>query len=312
MEISSRPQVTISLPAYPVVAQPHGRVSRVVVAPRGADPVHALIGAPEDPQGLTLHFVGFNTAMGPWEAARCALWASLTRTVVVMCELPGFTTFGRQLPSRVRRDLLDQDPTSWACSTLSCLLAAIDEAGVSPTGRVDVLGYSTGCSLAVAALPAIRATYHVDRLILVEPVSITSRTLPRLTMHNGADLLRAVKTVPRNYPSSWVRQAVVRELKDPKVHFSPADFLGLITMLACDDTRARMESLDLPETHLVRGCQSSLCPEEPFQDLDALLTTRGVEGTTCQVTGLGHQWWHALAAVDAYARVLAECVARDS
>ena len=263
-----------------------------------------MVATPEQSRGVTLHFVGFNIAMGPWEAAKCALWAWLTRTTVVMCELPGFSRFGRYLPARVRHDLMEADPASWASATLSCLRAAAEKAGVPEPRRVEVLGYSTGCALAAAALPAIQASYEVGSLTLIEPVSIADRTLGRLTVHNTADLVRMLKTVPPNIPASWVRRAGLHQFREPRLRFSPADFLALLCLLASDDTRVRLGSLDLPTTHLVRGSASRLCPRPAFASLDADLTARGVGGQTCTVTGLGHQLWHCLPAIDSLARAV--------
>lgn len=298
-----RRHLTISLPVQPT-PQPRGRVHRLTVAPRGYAPVNALVGVPDDPAGLTLHFVGFNTAMGPWEAAKCAIWAALTQTTVVMCELPGFTRYGYHLPTRVRQDLMGGDPSSWAAATLACLKAATEVAHVPSDGWADVLAYSAGCSLAVAALPAIKAATTVRNLILVEPVSVQNRTIGRLSLHNTIDLVRVLQTVPRNLPSSWVRQAGLRQFQEPRLRFSPADFLALISMLSGDDTGVRLKTLDLPTTHIVRGGQSDLCPETSFAGLDAGLASREVPGATVTITGLGHQLWHALPAVDALARML--------
>ena len=262
----------------------------------------ALIGVPEDPQGLTLQFVGFNASLGPWEAAKLALWASLSRTVVVACELPGFSRYGHPLPRRVRSDLLDGDPTSWAVATLACLRAAAHVEDIPSPETINVLGFSMGCSLAVAALPTIQAAYDVSNLTLVEPISLTSRTFGRLAINNMVDLMRLLQTVPRNYPSSWVRQASLRQLREPSLRFTIADFLASVTMLASDDTGVRMDSTDLPPTNLAHGSRSKLCPAPQFAALDSRLAARGVPGTTATVDDLGHDCWHCLPALDALAR----------
>ena len=264
----------------------------------------ALIGVPDAPQGVTLQFVGFNAALGPWEAAKLALWASISRTVVVTCELPGFSRYGHPLPRRVREDLLGGDPASWASAALACLRAAGHAAEIPAPDRVGVLGFSMGCSLAVAALPAIQATYEVSSLTLVEPVSLTSRTIGRLAINNMADLMRLLKTVPRNYPSSWVRQASLRQLREPSLRFTMADFLASVTMLASDDTGHRLDSMDLPITNLAHGARSKLCPAPQFAALDSRLASRDVPGTTATIDGLGHECWHCLPALDALARAL--------
>ena len=297
-----RSHVTIALPGFPVTPQPRGRVRRFAVYPRGYAPVDALIGVPEEPSGLTLQFVGFNASLGPWEAAKLALWASLSHTVVVTCELPGFSRYGHPLPRRVRSDLLDGDPTSWAVATLACLKAAAVAGGLAAPETINVVGFSMGCSLAVAALPAISAVYDLGSLTLVEPVSLTSRTFGRLAINNMADLMRLLQTVPKNYPSSWVRQASLRQLREPRLRFTAADFLASVTMLASDDTGVRMDSIDLPTTNLARGSQSKLCPAPQFAALDARLTAREVPGITASVDDLGHDCWHCLPALDELAR----------
>ena len=297
-----RRHVDIALPGFPVTPQPRGRVRRFAVYPRGYAPVDALIGVPEEPRGLTLQFVGFNASLGPWEAAKLALWASLSHTVIVTCELPGFSRYGHPLPRRVRADLLDGDPTSWAVATVACLRAAAQAGGLAAPKTINVVGFSMGCSLAVAALPAIEAVYKLDSLTLVEPVSLTSRTFGRLAINNMADLMRLLQTVPKNYPSSWVRQASLRQLREPRLRFTAADFLASVTMLASDDTGVRMDSIDLPVTNLARGSSSKLCPASQFAALDSRLTARGVPGTTAAIDDLGHDCWHCLPALDELAR----------
>ena len=304
METSTRHPVTITLPAFPITPQPRGRVRRITVTPRQHPPVDALVAIPEDPQGLTLHFIGFNQAMGPWEAAKYAMWAALSHRIIVACELPGFSRYGQPLSTQVRQDLLDGDPLSWGLSTLSYLNAAIDAAGIPRTDQVDVLAFSTGCSLAVAVLPAIQASHHVSNLTLIEPVTLTTRTIGRLALHNAVDWVRQIKTVPPNYPSSWVRQASMRQLKEPSLRYTLPDYLASVTMLASNDTSRRLDDMTLPETHLVRGGLSRLCPRTQFAALDFRLRVREVPGMTCTIAGQGHQFWHCLPAVDALARTL--------
>ena len=297
-----RDRITVNVPI--LIPQPRARVTRIVVAPRGLPQIGAMTATPEQSQGLTLYFVGFNTALGPWEAAKCAIWAALTHTTVVTCEIPGFSRYEHHLPARERRDLMDGDPASLASATLACLRSAAAKSDLAEPERIDILAYSTGCSLAAAALPAIQASYSVGTMTLIEPVSIISRTLGRLTVHNTADLIRALKTVPPNIPTSWVRQAGLRQFREPKLHFSQADFLALLCMLTSDDTRTRLKTLDLGPTHLVRGALSKLCPEGAFDRLDTDLGEREVPGHTSTVAGLGHQLWHCLPAIDALARTL--------
>ena len=304
METTLRRLETITLPARPVTEQPRGRVRRITVAPLGHPPVDALVARPDDPVGLTLHFIGFNQAMGPWEAAKYAMWAAISRTIVVACELPGFSRYGQPLSTQIRQDLLDGDPMSWGMSTLAYLNAAIETADLATPDEVSVLGFSTGCSLAVAALPAIQASYNVTTLTLVEPLTLAPRTIGRLALHNATDLLRLLKTVPHNYPSSWVRQAGYRQFKEPSIRYIFPDFLASVTMLAGNDTRVRLEEVSLPVTHLAHGSQSKLCVKSQFASLNSMLAEKQIPGTTCTITGLGHQFWHCLPAVDALARTL--------
>jgi len=301
-----RRQVWIGLGSQAVIEQPRARVRRLTVAPRGHPAVTALVGRPKNPRGVTIHFPGFHIAMGPWEAAKCALLAAITGTTVIMCELPGFSRYGHHLSPRVRRDLYDGDPSSWAQAALAGMVAAGEAAGVEAPDQLDVMAYSTGCSLAVAALPTVQAAFPVRRLTLIEPVSVTSRTLGWLTLQFTWDLIRILNTVPRNLPSSWIRQAGLREFREPRVHYSPADLLALISMLSGDDTGVRLGNLALPATNLARGAKSKLCPAPSFAAVDAGLAARGVPGTTMTISGLGHQMWHALPAIDAIARTLAE------
>ena len=304
METTLRHLETITVPLLSQTEQPRGRVRRITVAPLGHPPLDALVAFPENPRGLTFHFIGFNESMGPWNAAKLAMWAAHSGTIVVACELPGFSRYGQPLSTGIRQDLLTGDPSSWGISTLAYLNAAIEVADIDTPESVNVLAFSTGCSLATAVLPVIQASYKVSSLTLVEPVTLAVRTIGRLAIHNATDLVRLLKTVPPNYPSSWVRQAQIRQLKDPAIHYIFPDFLASVTMLSGDDTGVRMEGLTLPMTHLVRGSKSKLCPANQFAYLNSRLAARKIPGTTVQVTGLGHQFWHCLPALDELARIL--------
>ena len=282
-------------------------MKRFTVAPRGCPPVDAMVGIPRGSSAttkLTLHFVGFNANMGPWEATKCALWAAATRSIVVMCELPGFSCHRDPLPTDIRHDLLKRDPSSWASLTLSYLISAAEKAEVPPPDEIAVLAYSTGCSLAAACLPQIQRAYPVTSLTLVEPVSLVDRSLVHLAVNNVTDLLRIVRTVPFNAANPWARLAVSRQMREPSVHFSLPDFWALITMLASDDTRVRLDEIDLPTTNLARGDMSKLCVGSEFTRLDERLGVRGISGTTARIAGLGHQFWHCVPAVDAFVRAL--------
>ncbi|MDR0487801.1 MAG: hypothetical protein LBG99_00075 [Propionibacteriaceae bacterium] len=304
METSLRRLETITVPILSAIEQPRGRVRRITVAPRGVPPVDALVAFPDNPLGITLHFIGFNQAMGPWEAAKLAVWAAHSRRIIVTCELPGFSRYGQPLSTAVRQDLLDGDPSSWGLLTLSYLNAAIEAVDIDGDSTVDVLAFSTGCSLAAAVLPAVQASYEVSQVTFMEPVTLAMRSIGRLAFHNAADYVRLLKTVPPNYPSSWVRKASIQQFKEPSIRYIFPDFLASVTMLSGDDTGVRLEDLTLPTTHLVRGSVSKLCPQDSFTSLSSRLAARKIRGTTATVAGLGHQFWHCLPAVDALAKVL--------
>ncbi|MDR0284314.1 MAG: hypothetical protein LBI33_05405 [Propionibacteriaceae bacterium] len=315
----SRRSFTITVPTTPKTPAPRCRVRRVTAAPRGFGPVDALVAWPEGVTGgggrtatkragVTLHFVGYNTPMGPWEAARLALWATQTGTIAVSCELPGLSRYGQPLPATVRQDARAGDPTAWAAATLACLRAALVAGDVPTPGPVSVLGYSTGCTLAAAALPAVMSETTVANLILVEPVSLVRRTLGALGLHNLADFARLPKALPANVAVPWILQASLREVGAPGVRYGLPDFLALTSLLSSADTTVRLESYlaadwALPPVHLARGAQSTLCSAPALANLDDLLGDAGVSGTTTQVTGLGHQWWHCLPAVAEFAQI---------
>ncbi len=326
------------------VDRPDATVRRATVQVGDLPPVDVLVGLPPDPVGLTYHFAGFNADMGPWESAKCALWAAASRTVVAMCELPGISRHLGHLPPAIRQDLAAGDPRSLALATLACLDAGAAAADV-PTdlGPLALMGFSTGCSLAAAALPTVQASREVSRLTLIEPVTLVDRRLPWLALDNTVDLLNTVAALPGDLVTPWVREVVRQQLTAPSLHFSMADFRALTSMLAGADTMARLlggddrvgQSLELqsqpeegapsarsaelasqptglavlpgqplPTTHLVRGALSRLTQRRAFEELDAGLSSRRVPGLTCLVPRVGHQLWHSLPVLAALTAVL--------
>jgi len=300
-----RRETIISPPDPSEIRRPEARVRRFSVRPRSQSPVLGLVATPRESRGLTLHFIGYNVTMGPWEAAKCALWAARSGTTVVAAELPGFSRYGHPLPGRTRTELLDDNPVPWATAAMECLDAVIRRAGVAVPDRVDVLAFSTGCSLAVAAWPAIQALYPVASLTLVEPVAIGERGMERLTLDNVIDQALRVRNLPGNLSQAWIREAARRQLGEPGLKAIPPDAIALLSLLSSDDTRERLATLDLGPTNLVRGALSQLSREREFAALDSVLESRGVAGTSATVAGCGHQLWHSFPVVAALADALA-------
>lgn len=253
---------------------------------------------PAQPTGLLFHFPGFNVPLGSWEALRCTTLATATGLAVVAIELPGLSRLGHRLPDAVRRDLRNGRVGSWAELSLTYLWLAAAQAGLDHFPVRMLSGFSTGCSLAVAAH---RQLGVAAGLSLVEPVSLGSRSLVALEAANLADLARLPRALTGN--RGWVAQAWRRQVAEPGVRYSVGDLLAIATMLA---GRSIPDELAQPAWCLIaRGAHSSLCRPADFDALDELLTQRGVAGPTLTVTGLGHQLWHRLSAMSAIADKLA-------
>jgi hypothetical protein len=267
--------------------------------PTALSPLEALVAVPAEPGGLLFHFPGFNVPLGSWEALRCTTLAAATGLAAVAIELPGLSRLGNRLPEAVRRDLRAGRVGSWAELSLTYLWLAAAQAGVDGLPVRVLSGFSTGCSLAVAAHRQLRVEAGLS---LVEPVSVGSRSLLALELANLADLARLPGTLARN--RDWVAQAWRRQVAEPGVRYSTGDLLAIASMLA---GRCIPDELAQPSWCLIaRGEHSSLCRPAEFDALDALLAQRNVAGPTLTVTGLGHQLWHHLAAVSALADRLAE------
>lgn len=253
---------------------------------------------PEHPSGLAFHLPGFNVPLGSWEALRCTTLAAATGLAVVAIELPGLSRLGHRLPEAVRRDLRDGRVGSWAELSLTYLWLAAAQAGVGQLPVRMLSGFSTGCSLAVAAHRRLGVEAGLS---LVEPVSLGSRSLVALEAANLADLARMPRALIGN--RDWVAREWRQQVAEPGVRYSVGDLLAIAAMLA---GRSIPDELAQPSWCLIaRGAHSSLCPPREFDALDALLAQRGVPGPTLTVSGLGHQLWHRLSAMSAIADRLA-------
>lgn len=272
-------------------SRPQTRVRRHAVQPAGLAPLEALVAAPEKPGGLLFHFPGFNIALGSWEAVRYAQLAEATGLAVVAVELPGLSRFGHRLPGSVRRDLMDAHADSWAELCLGYLRLAARQAGFDRLPVRQLTGFSTGCSLAAA----VGRQLEVASLGLIEPVSVTERSLVELEAANLADLARFPAALTTN--RDWVAHAWRAQLGEQGVRYSVADLLAIARLLS---GRTIPDDLSRPAWCLLaRGERSSLCPRPAFEALDAQLAAAGVPGPSLTVAGLGHQLWHSFGAVAA-------------
>lgn len=277
-----------AVPSRPVIP-----VRQYTIRPSGLAPLDALIATPGDSTGVLVYFPGFNTPLGPWEMAKCAHLAGATSLTVVLTEIPGMSRFRDPLPKAVRKDMLANRTNSWADLNLAYIDQAMTVGEVRNAEFMQVLGYSTGCSLAVAALPVLAEWGPIDGLNLVEPVAIRQRNLASLQAHNLADWGRMRSVLATNLSHDWVMHARQRQRRAPSVHYSPVDLLAIAQVLAGEGLLAGIDAVDLAHCSLVRGSRSSLCRQPDFDRLDALLESRGVPGPTITVAGLGHQLWHS-------------------
>lgn len=217
---------------------------------------------------------------------------------VVMTEIPGMSRFGHPIPKAVRSDMLRRRPRSWATLTVGYAAAALEARGVAaPVGPIHALGYSTGCSLAVEAGAALAQLGPVEEVTLVEPVAISERLLTTLQAHNTIEWLREHATQRTNARHDWVVHARNHQAREPRVRYSTADLHAIARVLATSGLTGELSRLDVPRCNLVRGDSSALCPTGRFQELDAILSRRGIPGDTVTVTRLGHQLWHSFPAI---------------
>lgn len=270
----------------------------------GLAKLDALIASPENPSGALFYFPGFNTPLGQWEKAKCQYLADVTGMQVVLTEIPGMSRYGDPIPKAVRVDMLHGRVASWAELTLKYVAAALDAGSIAHPETMQVFGYSTGCSLAAAALPSLAEWGPIQGLNLVEPVAISQRNVVSLHAHNMLDLGRMPAALATNLGHDWVMQAYRGERRQSRVKYGPVDLLAIATVLAGDDLRERMNSAGVRQCSLARGSRSSLCRQADFDRLDASLAAQGIPGPTITVEGLGHQLWHSFPTVTALAELM--------
>lgn len=256
-------------------------------------PLDALVAAPAKPVGVLLYFPGFNTPLGPWELAKCQYLAEVTSMHVVLTEIPGMSRFGHPIPKGVRTDMLRGQAASWAELNLTYISAAIEAGQVTHTETMQVFGYSTGCSLAAAALPGLAKWGPIEGLNLVEPVAISKRNIALLHAHNMVDLGRMPFSLATNLGHDWVMRAYRGQRREPNVKYGPVDLVAIATVLASEELGRSLDEVDLARCALARGGRSSLCRRADFDKVDASLAARGIPGPTITVSGLGHQLWHS-------------------
>lgn len=289
-----REVVTLPLDRRAPLRRPSVPVRRLTLRPAPRLPrLAALVGTPAASRGVLVYFPGFNTPLGEWEVAKCQFLAEATSLTVVMTEIPGMSRFGDPIPDAVRRDMLRRRTGSWAELNLAYLAAAFAQGEVSDTEVMEVLGYSTGCSLAGAALPLLARWGPLEGLHLVEPVAITRRGLPALQADNLADWGRLPWVNATNRSHDWVVHTRRRQASEPAVRYSPADLVAIARVLASEGLLDELERVELARCGLARGERSSLCRRSDFERLDARLAERGIPGPTITVPGLGHQLWHS-------------------
>ncbi len=289
-----RQAVTLRLDRSAPLRRPAVPVRRLVLRPEPRLPrLAALVGTPAASRGVLVYFPGFNTPLGEWELAKCQFLAEATSLTVVMTEIPGMSRFRDPIPDAVRRDMLRRRPGSWAELNLAYLAEAFRAGGVAGTEVMEVLGYSTGCSLAVAALGVLAQWGPVEGLHLVEPVAISRRGLTSLQADNLADWGRLPLVHATNRHHEWVTHTRRRQWSEPPVHYSAADLVAIARVLASEGLLEELERADVARCGLARGERSSLCRRGDFERLDARLDARGIPGVTVTVPGLGHQLWHS-------------------
>jgi len=286
-----RDRLSLTVDPRAVPPRPQVPVRQLTLRPAGVAPLDALIATPEECRGVLVYFPGFNTPLGPWEMAKCAHLADVTGLTVVLTEIPGMSRFGAPIPKAVRKDMLAGRIESWTELNLTYVAEAMRD--VRNPDFMQVLGFSTGCSLAVGALPVLATWGPIKGLNLVEPVAISRRNLASLQAHNIADLGRMPAALATNTGHDWVMTARKAHSREPSVRYTPIDLLAIGQVLATEGLLKQLLAADLDRCALVRGARSSLCRQSDFDHLDHMLTRRGVPGPTITVEGLGHQLWHS-------------------
>lgn len=291
-----RERVRLSVDSSHPIDEPLGRVLQFVVRiGPDAPPLEAMLVGPGSSERLLVYFPGFNTPLGPWEAAKCRLLAAAFDADVLMVEIPGMSRFGDALPARVRRTMLGGDVQAWALLLAEYQLAALSALGRRLPAVVDVLGYSTGCSMAVAALPGWQGRALVRSVSLIEPVALLSRNLLQLELHNVADVLRQPGTYATNRRHDWVMRTRRRQLREPWVRYGPVDLVAIAQVLAQPHLPGDLPLDGTVAINLVRGERSDLCPRDSFEELHAAAPP---VGRTWDVEGFGHPLWHSFPLLD--------------
>ncbi len=293
MEQAVRSRVSLWIDHRSLRSRPASPVQQHTLRPAGLSPLDALIASPPVSTGVLFYFPGFNTPLGPWEIEKCAHLADATSLTVVLTEIPGMSRFRDSIPKTVRKDMLGGRVQSWADLTLAYIAEAMRVGEVRHPECMQVLGYSTGCSLAVASLPVLGEWGPIEGLNLVEPVAISQRNVASLQAHNLADWGRMGAVLATNRGHDWVMSARRRQRREPSVHYSAVDLLAIAQILSSQGLLEGMAAVELANCGLVRGSRSSLCRRPDFDRLHESLEARGVPGPTITVEGMGHQLWHS-------------------
>ena len=242
---------------------------------------------------VVVYVPGFNTPLGPWEAAKCRLVAAALEAMVVVTEIPGMSRFGDRIPPAIRADMMRGQVESWAELTASYHRKALALLGRREFEEVILLGYSTGCSLAVAGHPDLARLGPLRRIILIEPVATVPRNLVQLERDNMLEVLRQPGSYRTNWTHDWVMDARRRQLREPWVRYGPADLMAIATVLSRPTLPRHLPEDVAVQVDLVRGVRSTLSADRPFSELDGSLEQRGVGGMSVRVDGFGHPLWHS-------------------
>lgn len=294
---ASRPRISVPLGIHLAGRRPEIEVVKHTLRPPGRARLDALVATPDDPEGVLIYFPGFNTPLGPWETAKCQYLAQATSMQVVLTEIPGMSRYGDPIPKEVRAEMLRGRIGAWAELNLAYINAVIEAGHIGDTSVMQALGYSTGCSLATAALPALAEFGPIEGLNLVEPVAISRRNLASLEAHNMLDFGQMPLVLATNLGHGWVMDSYRRQSREPSVRYGPADLLAIATVLAGEELSRHLDDIDLARCALARGSRSSLCRRPDFERVDASLASRGIPGPTITVEGMGHQLWHSFPVV---------------
>lgn len=285
------------------------RLQFVVRAPGRTAPLEALLVDPaEGPRAaggpVLLYFLGFNVPLGPWEGTKAQLLANAFRMPVLAVELPGQSRFGDPLPRSVAASMRRGGIQDWAGLQAEYVRAAVTAAGLVPTG-LHLVGYSTGCSLAMSSLAGLRALAPIRSVTLIEPVGALSRGLARLAVDNARDVLRQPPSYATNHGHRWVMALRRRQLREPWVRYWPQDLLAITQVLCRDHIVHHVGELEGARLTIVRGERSDLCTAAGVAALEEAAEAAAAEGRTITVTGLGHPLWHSFPVVVPLAGLLA-------